>query len=47
MLLELARAYRLSGKNEDAKKTLNQIVEQHADSPFVTEAKQELEKLQG
>ena len=47
MLLELARAYRLAGKTEDARKTLNQIVEQHADSPFVTEAKQELEKLQG
>jgi tetratricopeptide (TPR) repeat protein len=47
MLLELARAYRLAGKNDDARKTLTQIVEQHADSPFVTEAKQELDKLQG
>jgi tetratricopeptide (TPR) repeat protein len=47
MLLELARAYKLAGKSDDAKKTLTQIVEQHADSPFVTEAKQELEKLQG
>lgn len=47
MLLELARAYRLAGKTEDAKKTLTQIVEQHADSPFVTEAKQELDRLQG
>lgn len=47
MLLELARAYRLAGKNEDARKTLTQIVEQHADSPFATEAKQELEKIQG
>lgn len=47
MLLELARAYRLAGKNEDARKTLTQIVEQHADSPFATEAKQELKKIQG
>ena len=47
MLLELARAYRLAGKTEDARKTLNQIVEQHADSPFVSEAKSELEKLKG
>lgn len=47
MLLELARAYRLAGKNEDARKTLNQIVEQHADSPFVNEAKSELEKIKG
>lgn len=47
VLLELARAYKLAGKTDDARKTLNQIVEQHADSPFATEAKQELEKLQG
>jgi tetratricopeptide (TPR) repeat protein len=47
MLLELARAYRMAGKTEDARKTLTQIVEQHADSPFATEAKSELEKLKG
>jgi tetratricopeptide (TPR) repeat protein len=47
MLLELARAYKMAGKNEDARKTLTQIVEQHADSPFATEAKTELEKLKG
>jgi tetratricopeptide (TPR) repeat protein len=42
-LMELARAYRVAGKTDDAKKTLTQIVEQHADSPFATEAKQLLE----
>jgi tetratricopeptide (TPR) repeat protein len=47
MLLELARAYRLAGKSEDARKTLTQIVEQHADSPFVSDAKTELEKIKG
>ena len=47
VLMELARAYKLAGKTEDARKTLTQIVEQHADSPFATEAKQELEKLKG
>ena len=47
MLLELARAYRLAGKNDDARKTLTQIVEQHAESPFVSEAKTELEKIKG
>jgi tetratricopeptide (TPR) repeat protein len=47
MLLELARAYRLAGKTEDARKTLNQIVEQHADSPFAGEARSELEKIKG
>ncbi len=45
ILLELARAYRVAGKTEDARKTLNQIVEQHADSPFAATAKQELEKI--
>jgi predicted negative regulator of RcsB-dependent stress response len=46
MMMELARAYKLAGKNDDAKKTLNQIVEQHGDSPFAAEARQELDKLQ-
>ncbi|MFN2446126.1 MAG: tol-pal system YbgF family protein [Vicinamibacterales bacterium] len=47
LLLELARAYRIAGKTEDARKTLTQVVEQHADSPAATEAKQELDKLPG
>jgi tetratricopeptide (TPR) repeat protein len=47
LLLELARAYRLAGKQDDATKTLTQIVEQHGDSPFATEARQELDKLKG
>jgi tetratricopeptide (TPR) repeat protein len=47
LLLELARAYRLAGKPEDARKTLTQITEQHADSPFATEARTELEKIKG
>ena len=47
LLMELARAYKLAGKTEDARKTLTQIVEQHADSPFADEAKQEIEKLKG
>lgn len=47
LLLELARAYRLAGKPEDARKTLTQIVEQHADSPLATEAKAEIAKIKG
>lgn len=47
MLLELARAYRIAGRTDDARKTLTQIVEQHADTPFATEAREELDKLQG
>lgn len=45
MLMELARAYKLAGKNEDARKTLTQLVEQHADSPYAAEARAEIEKL--
>jgi len=44
-LMELARAYRLAGKTEDARTTLTQIVEQHADSPLAAEAKQQLETI--
>jgi tetratricopeptide (TPR) repeat protein len=45
VLMELARAYKLAGKTEDARKTLQQIVEQHADSQYAQEARTELEKL--
>ena len=45
VLMELARAYKLAGKTEDARKTLQQIVEQHADSQYAAEARTELEKL--
>ena len=45
VLMELARAYKLAGKNEDAKKTLTQVVEKHAESPFVSDAKAELAKM--
>ena len=45
MLMELARAYRLAGNTEEARKTLQQVVEQHADSQYASEAKAELEKL--
>lgn len=47
ILMELARAYQLAGKNEDARKTLTQIVEQHADSQYAAEARAEIEKLKG
>jgi len=47
VLMELARAYRLAGKTDDARKTFQQVVEQHADSQYASEAKAELEKLKG
>ena len=45
VLMELARAYKLAGKTEDARKTLTQIVEQHADSPYAAEARAEIDRL--
>ncbi len=45
VLMELARAYRLAGKTEDARKTLTTVVEKHAESPLAADAKTELEKL--
>jgi tetratricopeptide (TPR) repeat protein len=45
VLMELARAYKLAGKTDDARKTLTQIVEQHADSPYAAEARSELDRL--
>jgi tetratricopeptide (TPR) repeat protein len=47
VLMELARAYRLAGNTEEARKTLTLVVEQHAESQYATEAKAELEKLKG
>jgi tetratricopeptide (TPR) repeat protein len=47
VLMELARAYKIAGKNEDARKTLTQIVEQHADTQYAAEARTEIEKLKG
>jgi tetratricopeptide (TPR) repeat protein len=47
LLFELARAYKLAGKTEDARKTWNEVVEKHADSPYVSEAKTELERIKG
>ena len=45
VLMELARAYKLAGNNDEARKTLTLVIEQHADSVYATEAKAEIEKL--
>ncbi|MEW6321782.1 MAG: tetratricopeptide repeat protein [Acidobacteriota bacterium] len=43
--LELARAYRLAGRLDEARQTLTDITENHADSPFAAEARAELERI--
>jgi hypothetical protein len=45
VLLELAHAYRIAGKTEDARKTFTEIVEKHAESPLASEARAQIEKL--
>jgi tetratricopeptide (TPR) repeat protein len=47
ILMELAKAYRASGKVDDARRTLTEIVEKHAESPYAAEARAELDKLKG
>jgi tetratricopeptide (TPR) repeat protein len=47
LLMELARAYKMAGKTEDARKTYTMVVEQHANTPFADEARQQIEKLKG
>jgi tetratricopeptide (TPR) repeat protein len=47
ILFELARAYVAKGDSAEARKALNQIVEQHPNSPYLTDARTELEGLKG
>lgn len=45
ILMELGRAYRQKGSKDDALKAYTELVEQHPDSVYSTEARQELETL--
>jgi predicted negative regulator of RcsB-dependent stress response len=47
ILIELARAYVKKGNTEEARKTLTQIVEKHPNSPYLGEARTELDSLKG
>jgi hypothetical protein len=47
VLMELARAYRMAGKTAEARQTLTQVTEKHAESPYAAEAKAEIEKMKG
>ena len=47
ILIELARAYVQKGNTEEARKTFTQIVDQHPNSPYLAEARTELENLKG
>jgi TolA-binding protein len=47
ILMELARAYAQKGDKEEARKTFSQLIDQHPNSPYTTEARTELENLKG
>jgi len=47
ILMELARAYVQKGEKEEARKKFNQIIDQHPNSPYTSEARNELENLKG
>jgi TolA-binding protein len=47
ILMELARAYAQKGDREEARKTFNQLIDQHPTSPYTPEARAELENLKG
>ena len=45
ILMELGRAYQLKGAKDDAKKAFDEIVTKHPDSPYVADARKELDSL--
>ena len=45
ILMELGRAYMQKGNKDEAKKTYTELVEQHPESVYTSEARQELETL--
>ena len=47
ILMQLGRAYQAKGNTADAKKTFTDIVDKHPDSPYVAEARKELDSLKG
>ena len=47
ILMQLARAYVQKGNTEEARKTFTQIVDGHPNSPYLPEAREELENLKG
>lgn len=47
ILINLGRAYQVKGNTAEAKKTFTDIVDNHPDSPYVAEARKELESLKG
>jgi TolA-binding protein len=47
ILIQLARAYVQKGNTEEARKTFSEIVDKHPNSPYLAQAREELENLKG
>ena len=47
ILMQLGRAYQVKGNTAEAKKTFTDIVDNHPDSPYVAEARKELDSIKG
>lgn len=47
ILMQLARTYAAAGKSDEAQKTLTKIVDEHPDSPYADEARQQIEASKG
>jgi tetratricopeptide (TPR) repeat protein len=47
ILMQLGRTYAAAGKKADAQKTFTKIVDEHPDSPYASEAREQLEALKG
>jgi tetratricopeptide (TPR) repeat protein len=47
ILMQLARAYMQKGNTEEARKAFNEIVDKHPNSPYLAQAREELENLKG
>jgi TolA-binding protein len=47
ILMQLGRAYAAAGKTDEAQKTFTRIVDEHPDSPYAAEARQQIEALKG
>ena len=47
ILMRLGRAYQAKGNTAEARKTFTDLVDNHPDSPYVAEARRELDSLKG
>lgn len=45
ILMQLARTYAAAGKTDEAQKAFTRVVDEHPDSPYAAEARQQLEAL--